>query len=74
MLDLLPHAPTDLGPGVIWIVIFLVGLYTVVIAVFVRYIGKVLQALLDERDPEQRRILRDVLRELLEPFRRGKRR
>jgi hypothetical protein len=51
-----------------------VGLYTAVIAVFMRHVKTVLTALLEERDPEQRRILHEVLRDLLEPFRRGKRR
>jgi hypothetical protein len=74
VLYLLPRELAELGSGVIWIVNFLVVFYAAVIAVFVRHIGTVLKALLDERDPEQRRILREVLRDLLEPFRRGKRR
>lgn len=74
MLYLLPRAPAELGSGAIWIVSFLVVFYASVIAVFVRHIGTVLKALLEERELAQRRILREVLRELLEPFRRGKRR
>lgn len=73
MLYLLPRAPTELGSGAIWIISFLVVFYTAVIAVFVRHIGTILTTLLEERDPEQRRILREVLRDLLEPFGRGKR-
>ena len=74
MLNTLSRALVDLGPGAIWVITFWLIFYAAVMAAFVRHIGAVLQALLDERDPEQRRILRDVLRELLEPFRRGKRR
>ena len=74
MLYLLIRAPAELGSGAIWIVSFLVVLYATVIAVFVRHIGTVLRALLEEREPEQRRILREVLRDLLELFRQGKHR
>jgi hypothetical protein len=71
---LLPLVPTALGFGAKWIISFLVGFYTAVIAVFMRHVKTVLTALLEERDPEQRRILHEVLRDLLEPFRREKRR
>lgn len=66
--------PTALGFGAKWIISFFVGFYTAVIAVFMRHVKTALTALLEERDPEQRRILHEVLRDLLEPFRRGKRR
>jgi hypothetical protein len=42
--------------------------WAAVVAVFVRHVGKVLRAVLDEHDPVRQRILRDVLRDLLEPF------
>jgi hypothetical protein len=57
-----------------WIVLFLAISFAAMVAVFVRYVGKVLRALLRERDPEQRRILQQVLRDLLELFRPGKHR
>jgi hypothetical protein len=60
--------------GAASVVVLLAIFYMAVVAVLMRHVGVVLRALLDERDPEQRRILRDVLRELLEPFRRRGRR
>ena len=44
-----------------------------VVAVFVWYIGEVLRALLEEKDPKLKEILRQVLGDLLETFRRGRR-
>lgn len=72
MLYLLLRTLAELGSGPIWIATFLVVFYAAVLAVLVRHAGALLRALLQERDPEQRRILREVLRDLLEPFRRGK--
>ena len=57
-----------------WIVLFFAIFFAAMVAVFVRYVGKVLRALLGERDPELQRILHQVLRDLLELFRRGKHR
>jgi hypothetical protein len=74
VLYLPPRVLAELGSGAIWVISFFVGFYAAVIAVLVRDIGIVLRALLEERDPEQRRILREVLRDLLESFRRGKHR
>lgn len=74
MVYLLLRVLTELGSGAIWVVIFLVVFYTAVIAVLVRHIGTVLRALLEERDPERQHVLREVLRDLLELFHRGKRR
>jgi type IV secretory pathway TrbD component len=62
------------GHTATWIIIFLMIFYAAAMAVFVRYIGEVLRALLAERDPELKEILRQTLRDLLEPLRRGKRR
>jgi hypothetical protein len=70
----LPRVLIELGSGAVWIVILLVIFYAAVMAVFVRHIGEVLRALLEEHDPKRRRVLHEVLRDLLEPFRRGKRR
>jgi hypothetical protein len=69
---LLPRAPIELGSGTIWIASFLVLFYAAVVAVFLRHIRAVLTALLEERDPRLKEILRDVLRDLLELFRHGR--
>ena len=74
MLNLLPRTPTEIGSGTIWIVIFIIVFYTAVIAVFMRHVGTVLKALLQEPDPTVKDILRRTLENLLEPFRRGQRR
>ena len=51
------------------IVILLAIFCAAVVTVFVRHVGEVLRAVLDEHDPVRQRILRDVLRDLLELFR-----
>jgi len=71
---LLPGAPIELAPRAIWIVILLVFFYALVIAVFVRHIGIVVKAVLEERDPRLKEILREVLQDLLELFRHGRHR
>jgi hypothetical protein len=69
---LLPRVSIELAPRAMWIVSFLVVFYAVVIAVFVRHIGTVLKAVLEERDPRLKEILREVLQDLLELFRHGR--
>ena len=69
---LLPRAPIELAPGAIWIASFLVVFYAIVIAVFVRHIGTVLKAVLEEPDPRLKDILREVLQDLLDLFRPGR--
>jgi hypothetical protein len=69
---LLPRALIELAPGAIWIASFLVVFYAVVIAVFVRHIGSVLKAVLEEPDPRLKDILREVLQDLLDLFRPGR--
>ena len=51
---------------------FLGGLLRIVIAVFVRHIGTVLKAVLEEPDPRLKDILREVLQDLLDLFRPGR--
>jgi hypothetical protein len=63
-----------LGHAATWIILFLVIFYMAVMAMFVRHVGAVVRVLLEERDPELKEILRQTIRDLLEPFRRGKRR
>ena len=74
MLQTLLRLVAEVGPVASWIILFLAIFFAVIVVIFVRYVGKVLHALLGERDPEQRRILHQVLRDLLELFRRGKHR
>ena len=57
-----------------WVLIFLAIFYMARVAVFVQHVSVVLRALLDEHDPDRQRILRDVLRDLLELFRNRRRR
>lgn len=72
MVYLVLRVLMELGSRAIWVVIFLVVFYMAVIAVLVRHIGTVLKTLLEESDPERQHVLREVLRDLLELFRRGK--
>jgi len=74
MLYLLLRVLAELGSGAVWIIILLVIFYVAVEVVFIRLIGEVLRALLQERDPKVKEILRLTLRDLLDRFRRGKRR
>ena len=74
MVVILLRLAEGFGHTATWIIILLVILYGVVPVVFVWYIGKVLRALLAERDPQLKEILRQTLRDLLELLRRGKRR
>ena len=74
MIVILLRLAEGLGHTATWIIILVVIFYVFVLVVFVWYIGRVLRALLEERDPERQHILREVLRDLLELFRRGERR
>lgn len=58
MLNALFRVLAGLGPGASWIIIFLVVFYAAIVAAFVWYVGKVLRALLDERDLDRQHILR----------------
>lgn len=74
MVEILLRLAEGFGHTAIWIIVLLVILYGVVLVVFVWCIRKVLQALLAERDPQLKEILRQTLRDLLELLRFGKRR
>jgi hypothetical protein len=56
----------EIGPGVIWVFIFIAA----VMAVFVLYIGIALWAIFRARDPEQRQVWYQIFRDLIDLFRR----
>jgi hypothetical protein len=60
----------EIGPGVIWVLIFTAA----VVAIFVVYVGIALWATLRATDVEQRKVRHEILRDLLELFHRGRRR
>jgi hypothetical protein len=60
---------TEIGPGVIWVFIFTAA----VVAVFVLYTGIALWATLRARDPEQQQVRYQVFHDLLDLFRRRRR-
>jgi hypothetical protein len=72
MINTLFRVLADLGPAAGQAALFLAVFFALVVAVFVRHVGEVLRAVLDERDLDRQRILRQVLRDLLELFRRGR--
>jgi hypothetical protein len=55
----------EIGPGIIWVLIFIAA----VIAVFVLYVGIALVAALFAKDPGQQKVRRKILRDLLRLFR-----
>jgi hypothetical protein len=59
----------EIGPGVIWVFIFIAA----VVAVFVLYIGIALWATLRAKDPDQRTVRYQVFHDLLDLFLRGRR-
>ena len=69
MLAELLRLATEIGPGVIWVFIFIAA----VVAVFVLYTGIALWATLRACDPEQRQIRYQIFHDLLDLFRRGRR-
>ena len=56
-----------IGPGVAWVLKFIAA----VIAVFVVYVGIALVAALITREPRLRQTRHEILRDLLDLFRRG---
>jgi hypothetical protein len=74
VIYLLLHTRAEFGSVAIWIIVFWLIFYMAVTAVFVWHIGTVLKQVLEEPDPERQRFLREVLRDLLEPFLRRRRR
>lgn len=72
MFNTLFRVATDLSPSAGWAIIFLAIFYAAVVAVFLRHVDEVLQALLNEPNPDRQRILRQVLQDLLDVLRRGR--
>lgn len=70
MLAELLRLLAEIGPGVVWVFIFIAA----VIAVFVVYVGIALWAVLCAKDTDQRKACYQVFRDLLGLFSRGKRR
>jgi hypothetical protein len=60
----------EIGPGAIWVFIFIAA----VIAAFVVYVGIALVAALFANDPKQQEVRRKILRDLLRLFRRRRHR
>ena len=69
MLAELLRLLAEIGPGVTWVFVFIAAL----IAVFVLYIGIALVAALFAHDIGQQEVRRKILRDLLDLFRRGRR-
>lgn len=59
----------EIGPQVIWVFVFIAA----IVAVFVVYVGIALWATLRARDPEQRQVRYQIFHDLLDLFRRGRR-
>jgi hypothetical protein len=59
----------ELGPGVIWVFIFIAAVVTVLLI----YLGIALWATLRTRDTDQQQVRYQVFHDLLDLFRRGKR-
>jgi len=59
----------ELGPGVIWVFIFI----AVIVAVFVIYTGIALWAALRAKDVQQQKVRYQVFHDLLDLFGRGRR-
>jgi hypothetical protein len=59
----------EISPQIIWVFIFIAA----VVAVFVVYVGIALWAALRAIDPEQRKVRYQIFRDLLDLFRRGRR-
>ena len=70
MLELLLRLLAEVGPSATWIAKFCAA----VVAVFVLYVGIAIWATIVTRDPEQRNVRYQVFRDLLELFRRRRRR
>lgn len=70
MLEQLLRLPADLGPGAATCALFCAG----IVAIFVLYVGVAMCAVLRARDDEQRQIRYRMFRDLLDLFKRGKRR
>ena len=59
----------EIGPQVIWVIIFIAA----IVATFVLYIGIALWVTLRTKDPRRQKISYQVFRDLLDLFRRGRR-
>jgi hypothetical protein len=70
MMEMLFRLQAELGPAATWTAVF----FTVVVAVFVLYIGVAMRAILRASDPEQARIRYRVFQDLLGLFRFRRRR
>ena len=70
MLAELLRSVAEIGPGVIWVFIFIAA----IVAVFVIYIGIALWATLRAKDTEQQKVRYQVFHDLLDLFGRGRRR
>jgi hypothetical protein len=57
---------TEIGPGIIWVFIFIAA----VVAVLIAYVGIALVAALFAKNPEQQKVRRKILHDLLDLFRR----
>ena len=66
MLAELLRLLAEIGPGVIWVFIFIAA----IVAVFVIYIGIALWATLRAKDPAQQKVRYQVFHDLLNLFRR----
>lgn len=69
MLAELLRLLAEIGPGVIWVFIFIAA----VVAVFLAYIGIALWATLRAKDTEQREVRYQIFHDLLGLFSRGRR-
>lgn len=70
VLEPLLRMLAEVGPSAIWVAKF----YAAVVAVFVLYVGIALHATLRARGPEQQQVRYQAFRDLLELFRRRRRR
>ena len=69
MLTELLRILAEIGPGVVWVIIFIAA----VVAVFILYIGVALWATLRAKDAEQRKVRYQIFHDLLDLFLRGRR-
>lgn len=68
MLDMLFRAVTGLGPDALWVAMFCAA----IVAVFVLYIGIAMWATIRAPDPQTQNVRYQIFRDLLEAFRRRK--
>jgi hypothetical protein len=70
MLTELLRSMAEIGPGIIWVFIFIAA----IVAVFVIYIGITLWATLRATDAEQQKVCYQIFNDLVDLFRRKRRR